>query len=572
MRTLRTSPFKANRREDNPFAFGLRVKEVEECADALFNKQSVMLSGPRGIGKSSLGDQLQIILDGNNTLLKRCGISSKFPKTLCIYYACSPHITLSQLIIDILLEVEKECFSLDILEAAKIKPSIEINLGVVKAKIEGEASSKIKSPSTLASQFVSGLESIYKGINKIKFQGINIFLDELDQLPNEIEFGSFMKIVHETLDRKKLANITFIFVGQQGIYNRFRKEHPSFERIIRYVPLSILDSQASEHVIDFAAKQANPPIEIDIFAKNLLLGLASGYPDILHLIGNAAFLEMSNPKHMIQEDVLKGVESVLMKDRREKYLERLRELGEDEAIVLNTLSRYSSSTIPAQIPYHWINDKLNYKFTGNNLVTTLNLLVQKGYLVKNEQKGYFQYTEELFRIFINMLNMERLELQAISEKNNRDLHIMKRRDEELQTMIRQGDVGDIDDQKYLEQLDEDEERELLDLFVSDKKLGWQYSDGQSLEQLDPMVRKMILREVRNQLLTSTYLRDAEHDLEFSIYDMDEGDSDRIQRDLMDDGATVSLEDEMYDELDESDDEDDDYNEYDYDDDEDSNDE
>jgi hypothetical protein len=50
MRTLRTSPFKANRREDNPFAFGLRVKEVEECADALFNKQSVMLSGPRGIG------------------------------------------------------------------------------------------------------------------------------------------------------------------------------------------------------------------------------------------------------------------------------------------------------------------------------------------------------------------------------------------------------------------------------------------------------------------------------------------------------------------------------------------
>ena len=98
MANLLKSPFKANRIETDPRAFGLRPKEIVDSTRALLNDKSVLISGPRGIGKSSLGEQIQTIMKGNNILLKRCHIDSEFPKTLCVYYACGPDISLEQLI------------------------------------------------------------------------------------------------------------------------------------------------------------------------------------------------------------------------------------------------------------------------------------------------------------------------------------------------------------------------------------------------------------------------------------------------------------------------------------------
>src|SRR5258708_11544544 len=50
MTTLRQSPFKVSRIEDNPRAFGLRRDAVRACAEALYNRQSILISGERRIG------------------------------------------------------------------------------------------------------------------------------------------------------------------------------------------------------------------------------------------------------------------------------------------------------------------------------------------------------------------------------------------------------------------------------------------------------------------------------------------------------------------------------------------
>jgi len=68
MRALRRSPFKADRIEDDPKAFGLRVEAISSCAEALFNRRSVLISGERGIGKSSLASQFKRAYDGTTPL------------------------------------------------------------------------------------------------------------------------------------------------------------------------------------------------------------------------------------------------------------------------------------------------------------------------------------------------------------------------------------------------------------------------------------------------------------------------------------------------------------------------
>src|SRR5689334_15894417 len=106
MAILRKTPFKVNKIESDPDAFGLRPKEIISCSESLYNNRSILTSGPRGIGKSSLGNQMQKVLEGDRTLLERCGITSVFPNTLCLFYACDQGNSLQQLVLDIMYNLE----------------------------------------------------------------------------------------------------------------------------------------------------------------------------------------------------------------------------------------------------------------------------------------------------------------------------------------------------------------------------------------------------------------------------------------------------------------------------------
>jgi len=249
MEEIRKNPFKPNVIENNPSAFGLRSKEIIFSIDSLYNDNSIFITGARGIGKSSLGLQLQKVLNGDTTLLERCNIKSQLNGVLCIYYACANETTIEELCLDILYELEQELLMLPELKLNKIKPTLELNFGILKAKFEGEIESRRRSPSSIANRFVNGIRSIYdKAVELGVFSGVNIMIDEVDQLPESINFGHFVKIIHETLSNRNCNKVTFIFAGQLGSYSRFNKEDPSFERIVKCIPLDNFSWEESEYI------------------------------------------------------------------------------------------------------------------------------------------------------------------------------------------------------------------------------------------------------------------------------------------------------------------------------------
>ncbi|HZK96397.1 MAG TPA: AAA family ATPase [Prolixibacteraceae bacterium] len=253
MEEIRKNPFKPNVIENNPSAFGLRSKEIIFSIESLFNDNSIFITGARGIGKSSLGLQLQKVLSGDDILLKRCYINRKLNGVLCIYYACASETSIEELCLDILCELEQELLLLPEIKLNKIKSTLELNFGIFKATFEGEIESRKRSPSSIANRFVNGIRSIYdKAVELGIFAGINIMIDEVDQLPESINFGHFVKIIHETLSNRNCNKVTFIFAGQLGSYSRFNKEDPSFERIVKCIPLDKLSWEASEYILDYA--------------------------------------------------------------------------------------------------------------------------------------------------------------------------------------------------------------------------------------------------------------------------------------------------------------------------------
>src|SRR5260370_4978379 len=336
MTTLRQSPFKVSRIEDNPRAFGLRRDAVRACAEALYNRQSILISGERGIGKSSLANQLKTVYSGTNTLLERCDIAADFPHYLCGYTFCTSDTTLADLCASILYNLEAQCVLLQSGTAKNTKVEFTLDLKIFKARLETEVVRQ--KPGTLATEFVAGLDLLCRSAGLLGLAGISVIVDEVDELEQGIKFGRFLKAIHERLQQQQAANVTFILTGQRGVFEKLFQEERAIERIIRHVPISVLDPEESRHILTYAADHASVPFAVEADAKEIVLALATGHPYAVHLLGNAAFGYMEDYSRMTRDDVLRGIGDVLQSDKAEKYILRLRDITDQERMVLMSMS------------------------------------------------------------------------------------------------------------------------------------------------------------------------------------------------------------------------------------------
>lgn len=458
MVTIGRSPFKVNVVERDPNAFGIRIKEIVESVEALYNNRSILLSGQRGIGKTSMGIQLQEVMKGNQTLLQRSGIECQFEKTFCVFHACDSISTIEQISLDILHKLEKGVLNILKPRDIQIEPEFEVNLGFIKTNIKTSLNSGTRSPATTASNFVEGLITIQKTLNKHrKYRNINIMIDELDQLPKSENFGHFIKITHDTLNYRQQDNITFIFSGQSGVYSDLLNGNLSFERIVRHIPLTILDPESCEHILNYAAKNATPKFIIDTQAKNMIIAISSGFPYIIHLLGDAAFWEMKKGLPLEINDVYNGLEKILLSDKREKYTSRFMNLSKEEKIILVQHGRRYVDVLPAEVPIEWLRQKSRkFDLSSKNFDIALESLIKSGHVFLKEKGSSIIFCEELFRIFINLL---RIEQEQYLSRNKKD-EISKEQELIIIQAISAGEISN----KDLQEFSSSQRKEILDEF------------------------------------------------------------------------------------------------------------
>lgn len=74
---LKKNPFTPQMPITNTSKFAGRKDAIFSAIDGMFNNKNILISGPRGIGKSSLAYQLLYLTSGETELLTRCGIDEK---------------------------------------------------------------------------------------------------------------------------------------------------------------------------------------------------------------------------------------------------------------------------------------------------------------------------------------------------------------------------------------------------------------------------------------------------------------------------------------------------------------
>ena len=125
------------------------------------------------------------------------------------------------------------------------------------------------------------------------FDGIIILIDEADSASEDLEFGALLKMLTERIQKRGCEKIMFGLAGLENLREILRESHPSVLRVFDEIKLKRLRDADVERVIDRCIEDANDNNEfktkVEDDAKAYLVRLSEGYPHFIQQFGFSAF-------------------------------------------------------------------------------------------------------------------------------------------------------------------------------------------------------------------------------------------------------------------------------------------
>ena len=270
---------------ENPEQFIGRYEEVKQCLNFLNTDGAFLLIfGLRGLGKSSLANQVMKIAEGDDTLLNLCHLTKFIPRKGFNYFVhitkCDDYVKdIPTLIKRIVLGDESNKALYDYLKdgSQKIDKAIEL---FAKREQQKELNNTELSED-LIHVFRQALSVIRKD-NQDK-SGIIILIDEFDLIENKSNFASLIKSVSSDY-------IKFGVIGIADDIHDLVNDHASIARQIEPVEVGLMIEDELKLIIDQAEKEVSKEFSFTEEAKDLIVKNSNGFPYYVHLIGKEAFM------------------------------------------------------------------------------------------------------------------------------------------------------------------------------------------------------------------------------------------------------------------------------------------
>jgi len=281
MKARFVDPFTPNRPIDEPSRFFGRTEPVTEIVDSLFqiknsNPKHTIITGDRGVGKSSLLIQMELTATGDNRLTD----SLKIDRGVNNYNFVTvwQDVDSTQNVFDLSLAIISKFES----SFKKFISGFNLEIDIAGYATIGKDKNSQANMNMMIDEFVDRLLKAEKEAIKNGKDGVLIFVDELDRIKPDSMISSFFKLVTERLARNKIKNTAFICAGITGAVQKMEEEHASILRTFRDVPLERFNKEEVEEILCDGFTRVEHTVEmskLDIKAYNVTVGL----PEPVHL-------------------------------------------------------------------------------------------------------------------------------------------------------------------------------------------------------------------------------------------------------------------------------------------------
>ena len=346
----------------DPSRFAGRGSEIRELTDALRVQGSIpVVYGDRGLGKSSLAVQMQLIAMGDEELLSSLKAQplalSDRETFLTFYVTCTDQIQSLQ---DLQLLMIHKLEAVDLISSGPQSKEMLVDRTTRRRLsfklFESESTKKYtERTERLRLDELTPQERLERELGIIweAFEIPALFIvDELDRARNVTGLAPYLKSASS-------AQLKVLLVGIAQSLSDLSLDHPSIERQMMPVRLPRMTSGELADIIDkamFTLRADGHDYALNTAARRRLVGLSGGFPWFIHVIGQSALVAASDDgRNTVEEDDVMRASRDLVKNRfsqqfRDSYQRALRDSYHRE-IVLRVCASWPNNDIPTAQVY-----------------------------------------------------------------------------------------------------------------------------------------------------------------------------------------------------------------------------
>lgn len=374
-----------------PTYFAGRKSELQLILRALQqtssgSQQNVLITGERGIGKSSLALWGRYIAQQPNVLH-----NTNFAFATA-YYTLDENDSIATFCHGLVKKLHAQLKSgLSDRFFEKIKQldcSIKLDFWFGSTEI---AAKKGNETSKIREDFVKILEELWNEIRS-DYHGMLLIVDEVNKIDKRENLGAFFKKVSEDLVSDGFRSIMFCLVGLPWIEDKIFEDDSSAACIFSHVVLGPMASSEASEVIGTAL--ANTGISIEDRARTLLIDWSGGYPYFLQRMCFDSF-EINSDDQITSDDVIMGVSESLTQFDRAFFGRVLRELeGKNYQKIIETLSDCAEGDSMTA-------SQMEKRCKVRNVAQYLPKL-QKDGIVASPRKGRYELSSPVFKLYVQI--------------------------------------------------------------------------------------------------------------------------------------------------------------------------
>lgn len=410
----------------DPQRFVGRTDLIENSIRAVNSKSSLItVFGKRGVGKSSLLRQIQLLATGDYDIANRAGlhhlVPSKKRSYYTVFYTCDSTINdINDLLLRLCTDTDEEDGLLRLVpDAGKeltefsrtSSADTALDLKLAKWGKKGEDAENYASnlKADVVQTFRNFCSSVLNHNNKIwrRRDGLLIFLDEFDVIMNKAGIGSLFKSLSS-------SKIKFAVSGIADDLSELMDDHGSIDRLIEqgYAHVKPMSETETGKIFDTASSLYGGKLTFDSAIVPLVHQVSMGYPYFAQLIGRRSVehANMQGTNH-ITVSILKAVFSEISEGKSFPSLEAkyqkaigdsdgratlLTLLAEEDVTIDEVDGGISLKNIRATA------QDLNIEYMDQLVPRLIDRKFGPALVRKQDQRGTYEFLDPVFRAYVRL--------------------------------------------------------------------------------------------------------------------------------------------------------------------------